>query len=122
MSPAIFRPDLKASGLNFRASHTLAATKNTANAPSRKNEVGRPVRSAGILKMSAPVAASVSSSTASTGSSVAVITASAMASKSTSSTNGQTRNESSASLKIGTSTSSSASGGKKWFSCAARRI
>src|ERR1017187_6574509 len=112
-SSPIFSPFLKTSGLNFRTSHTLATTKKTANAPSRKNEVGKPVRSAGILKMSAPVAASVRSSTASTGSKVAVITASTMASRSTSSTNGQTRNDNSASLKIGTSTSNSASGGKK---------
>ncbi len=105
-------PVFSASGLNFLTSQMLAATKKTTNAPSRKNEIGRPVRSDGILKMSAPVAASVSNNTASTGSNVAVSTASAMASKSTSRMNGQTMNETSASLKTGTSTSASARIGK----------
>ena len=73
-----------------------------------------PVSSAGILKMSRPVAASVSTSTANTGSSRAVITATMMASTSTNRMNGQTMNETSASLKIGTSTSTSAMIGKRW--------
>ena len=103
------------SGFNLRTAQTLTATKKTANAPSRKNDVGRPVSSAGILKINAPVAARVSTITASTGSSEAIITARPMASTSTSSTNGQTINESSASLKIGMSTSTSASGGKIWL-------
>src|SRR5579859_1235952 len=106
-------PAFKAPGLNFLTSQMPAPTKKTTKAPSRKKEVGRPVRSAGILNMSAPVAASVSSSTASTGSSVAVSAASPMASKSTSNMNGQTMNETSASLKTGTSTSASARIGKR---------
>src|SRR5690348_12139755 len=106
-------PAFKAPGVNFLTSQMPAATKKTTKAPSREKEVGRPVRSAGILKMSAPVAASVSSSTASTGSRVAVSAASPMASKSTSKMNGQTRNDTSASLKTGTSTSASARIGKR---------
>src|SRR5208282_4100161 len=79
-SPGVARPfpnlmpAFSASGLNLRTSQTLAATKKTANAPSRKNGTGRPVRSDGILKMSAPVAASVSNNTARTGNKVAVST------------------------------------------------
>ena len=82
----------------------------------RKNEVGKPVRVSGILKIRAPVAASVRTSTARTESREAVSTASPMASKSTSSTTGQTAKEISASRKIGMSTSTSASGGKSWLS------
>src|SRR5882672_4826424 len=76
LSPSVnFRPVLNEAGVNFRNNHILTATKKTANAPSRKIETGRPVRSAGILKISAPVAASVSNNTQSTGSSVVVTTA-----------------------------------------------
>ena len=82
----------------------------------RKNGVGRPVSVSGILKIRAPVAASVRRSTASTESSEAVSTASPIASKSTSSTTGQTAKEISVSLKMGMSTSTSASGGKSWLS------
>src|SRR5260370_22076230 len=108
-------PVFSASGWNSFTSQMLTAAKKTTNAPSRKNEADRPVRSEGILKMSSPVAASVSNSTASTGNNVAVSTASAIASTSTSKMNGQTINESSASVKTGTNTSPSARTGKIWF-------
>src|SRR6266481_2068041 len=84
-------PVFSASGWNSFTSQMLTAAKKTTNAPSRKNEADRPVRSEGILKMSSPVAASVSNSTASTGNNVAVSTASAMATTSTSKMNGQTK-------------------------------
>src|SRR5260370_35606950 len=108
-------PVFSASGWNSFTSQMLTAAKKTTNAPSRKNEADRPVRSDGILKMSSPVAASVSNSTASTGSNVAVSTESATASKSTSKMNGQTASETSAIVKTGTSTSASARSGKIWF-------
>ena len=60
------------SGFNLRTAQTLTATKNTANTPSRKKDVGNPVSSAGILKINAPVAARVSIITTSTGSSEAI--------------------------------------------------
>src|SRR5271170_6189512 len=41
-------PVFSASGLNFFTSQMPATTKKITNAPSRKNEVGRPVRSDGI--------------------------------------------------------------------------
>ena len=102
-------------GFSLRTAQTLTATKKTANTPSRKKDVGSPVRSAGILKISAPVAARVSIITTSTGRSEAITTASPMASTSTSRTNGQTMNETSASWKMGMSTSTSARGGKIWL-------
>jgi hypothetical protein len=79
-------------GVRFEFAHEPDADGDEENRKRAEQEKGRgrPVRSAGILKISAPVAASVSSSTASTGSSEAVITARPMASTSTSSTNGQT--------------------------------
>src|SRR5215469_903987 len=108
-------PLFRASGRNFFTSQTLAATKNTTNAASTKNDIGSPVRSAGILKIRAPVATRVSNSTARIGSNVVVNTARTMASKSTSRMKGQTINETSLSLKIGTSTSARAMMGKKWL-------
>ncbi len=110
-----FRPRARAEGLSFRTSQTLTTTKNAAKPPSRKKEVGSPVRSEGTFEINEPVAARVSNKTPSTGNSDAVSAASAMASKSTSSTKGHTANERFASLKMGISTSTSASGGK---SCA----
>src|SRR5580704_14948359 len=70
-------PVFNASGWNLSTNQILTAAKKTANAPSRKNETGIPVRSDGILKMSSPVAAIVNNNTASTGSKVAESTASA---------------------------------------------
>ncbi len=110
------RPPAKASGLSLRVSQTPTTTKNTANTPMRNNGIGSPVSVSGILKIRAPVAASVRTSTASTESIEAVTTASPIASKSTNITTGQTAKESSVSLKMGMSTSTSASGGKSWVS------
>jgi len=106
---------LSKSGFSLRTAQTLTATKKTANAPSRKNDVGSPVSSTGILKINTPVAARVSIITTSTGKSEASTTASPMARTSTSRTNGQTINETSASWKMGMSTSTSARGGKIWL-------
>src|SRR6185437_2233005 len=109
------KPVLKAAGEYLRMSHMLMAKKKIAKAASNKNEVGRPVSVSGILKISAPVAASVSSRAITTDKIDAVMTASAMARMSTSRTNGQTMKETSARCRIGTSTSAKASGGKIWL-------
>src|ERR1017187_9354623 len=66
-SSLVLIPPVVAGDLNFRASQTPVETKKTANAPNKKNEVGRPVSVAGILKIKAPVAVNVSTSTTNTG-------------------------------------------------------
>src|ERR1700722_20099978 len=72
-------PDLKTSGEYLRRNQMLTAKKNTAKAPNRKNDVGKPVSVAGILKINATVAARVSNRAMTTDKIEAVITASAIA-------------------------------------------
>src|SRR6185436_13548222 len=99
---------------NFRVTNIPTPKKTSANPPIMNNVAGKPVNSAGILKIQSAVAATVRISTATMETSDTVKTAGPIASRSTSNTAGQTARDTSVNLIIGSMTSSNASGGKSW--------
>ena len=92
-SPPDCLPSFGSPALKRRASQRPTPQKNKANPPRTSREKDKPARLTGILRMSAPEAPRVNTSTASTESKDPVRTASPMASKSSSKMNGQMTSE-----------------------------